>query len=87
MDERAGKKGGGEVFEAHRQDSLDRGYSATARPREGLSGSVAKLIQDADNSLWRLGKALPALPIVTYHKVQFGKVAFADPRQSCRRYG
>ena len=84
MDDCPGKNSGGEMFEAHRQDSLDRGYSATARPREGLSGSVAKLIQDADNSLWRLGKALPALPSITYQKVQFGKVAFADPRQSCR---
>ena len=47
------------------------------------AGSVAKLIQHFDNSPGRRSQALPASRGITYHKVQFGKVAFADPRQPC----
>jgi len=41
------------------------------------------LIQTSDNSRSAGLKALPESRSITYHKVQFGKVAFAVPRQSC----
>jgi len=41
------------------------------------------LIQRIDNSLPNPPRALPASRTITYHKAQFGKVAFAVPRQSC----
>jgi hypothetical protein len=45
--------------------------------------AVAKLIQRGDNLPAPRLQPLPASPAITYHRVQFGKVAFADPRQSC----
>ncbi|MGH6658573.1 MAG: hypothetical protein ACREBM_02855, partial [Sphingomicrobium sp.] len=55
-------------------------YSASGRRMEDPRLAVAKLIQDGDNFLGWWRKALPALQRITYHKVQFGKVAFAVPQ-------
>src|SRR5215213_3835460 len=50
--------------------------------RKAQAAAVAKLIQSFDNSRSQGPRTLPASPAFTYHKVQFGKVAFAVPRQS-----
>jgi hypothetical protein len=39
------------------------------------------LIQRIDNFAETIRQALPASLRFTYHKVQFGKVTFVDPRQ------
>src|SRR5215470_8931121 len=49
--------------------------------RKAQEGAVAKLIQRMDNSRASGPRPLPASRGFTYHKVQFGKVAFAVPRQ------
>jgi hypothetical protein len=49
--------------------------------RKAQESAVAKLIQRIDNFAETIRQALPASPPFTYHKVQFGKVIFVDPRQ------
>jgi hypothetical protein len=65
-------------------DPLDGESNLRPAGRKAQDSAVAKLIQRIDNfaetTLWPLPASLP----FTYHKVQFGKAIFVDPRQPCR---
>jgi hypothetical protein len=64
---------------------LDDELNLRPAERKAQDFAVAKLIQRIDNFAETTVWALPASLRFTYHKVQFGKVIFVDPRQPCPR--
>jgi hypothetical protein len=57
--------------------------SLSRDPFSAQAAAVAKLIHGIDNFPFVNGLALPASWWFTYHKLQFGEVAFAVPQQPC----